>query len=264
MPLPPLDSTLLRRVAVPFRTDKKRHQSQDTIMNAIGPVLATAIAVHGMNAPLRTAHFLAQTCHESMEFSQVEEIGDGSEFEGRLDLGNTHPGDGPRYKGRGLIQLTGRTNYRRYSTLPKLDLVSNPELAADPVTSLDLAGRFWNDHRLSELADLDDTLSISFLVNGGFNGIAGRRERLERAKRALGIPAEPRSAMPTLKEGDHGPAVRCLQARLRFVDGITRLDGEYGADTVVSVRQFQSANGLAADGLVGPLTWAALDRATAE
>lgn len=264
MSLATLNIALLQRVALPFRAEDGRRLSQGRIVAAIGPLLDPVLTSYAIAGPLRTAHFLAQTCHESFEFSQTEEAGDGQEFEGRLDLGNTEPGDGPRFKGRGLIQLTGRGNYRRYSDPPRLDLLAAPDRAADPVTSLDLAGRFWTDRGLNELADLDDCLAISCMVNGGFNGLVERRDRLARAKQALGIAAAPRPPMPRLCASDQGAAVRCLQARLRRIGRFAGMDGDFGPETELAVRRFQSAHGLNADGVVGPITWAALERIAGE
>ena len=82
-------------------------------------------------------------------FCTTVEYASGDAYNGRTDLGNTQPGDGPRFKGRGLIQLTGRSNYQQYGELLKLDLVQDPELAADPVISLRIACTFWQQH-LSE------------------------------------------------------------------------------------------------------------------
>ncbi len=87
--------------------------------------------------------FIAQIAHESGELTYVQEIASGKAYEGRKDLGNTQPGDGIRYKGRGLIQLTGRANYEKYGQLMGLDLINNPELLEEPEFAALSAAYFW-------------------------------------------------------------------------------------------------------------------------
>jgi len=96
------------------------------------PLLNTAMAEAQINTPQRKAMFLAQLAHESAQLRYFEEIASGAAYEGRKDLGNTQPGDGKRYKGRGPIQLTGRNNYRKAGQALGLDLEGNPPLAAPP------------------------------------------------------------------------------------------------------------------------------------
>lgn len=88
------------------------------------------MTVHSITTPLRQAHFLAQVCEESYGLSDMKEEASGAEYEGRVrSLGNTHKGDGVKYKGRGLIQVTGRANYRHVGNELHLLLVSHPEMA---------------------------------------------------------------------------------------------------------------------------------------
>lgn len=128
----------------------------------------------------RLAHFLAQLSHESGGFRYMEEIASGAAYEGREDLGNTQPGDGKRYKGRGPIQLTGRANYRRYGRRLGIDLERNPELAAIPSIGLRTALEYWNVNNLNELADRDDIRGITRKINGGFNGLSDRQAYLNK------------------------------------------------------------------------------------
>ncbi|HXI97353.1 MAG TPA: glycoside hydrolase family 19 protein [Gemmatimonadaceae bacterium] len=143
-----------------------------------------------INTPIRIAHFLAQIGHESADLKYSEEVASGSAYEGRASLGNTKPGDGVRFKGRGLIQLTGRVNYTAYGTAKGQDFVSgvNPlKIAHDPNLAVDVSCWFWTQKGLNALADIDDVRGITKRVNGGFNGLALRTARLNRAKYWMGF-----------------------------------------------------------------------------
>lgn len=155
------------------------------------PHLAVAMDEFLINTLLRKAAFLAQIAHESCELRFMEEIASGAQYEDRRDLGNTQPGDGRRYKGRGPIQLTGRANYKAFGELLGLDLVANPPLAAQPDVGFRVAGLFWKLHDLNGLADTEAFDRITRVINGGTNGAADRRAYYERAKRVLqpDIPA---------------------------------------------------------------------------
>jgi predicted chitinase len=150
------------------------------------PLLNAAMAEGGINTPQRQAAFLAQLAHESGGLKYFEELASGSAYEGRADLGNTHPGDGVRYKGRGPIQLTGRNNYIAAGKALGLDLVDNPKLAADPAVGFRTATWFWNSHKLSPLADQGNFRAITKKINGGYTGEAGREAYWAKAKAALG------------------------------------------------------------------------------
>ncbi len=252
-----LNIDILRQIAP--RQSGSRATSQASIIAAIGPVLQPTCTDYAIDTGLRAAHFLAQLCHESDGFCTTQEYADGTAYEGRADLGNTQPGDGPRFKGRGLIQLTGRANYKQYGDILHLDLVGDPELAAAPTTSLLVACAFWTQLGLNTFADQDDIVTITQRINGGQNGIASRRAYLARAKAALGMPADDADAHPTLQRGDNGPAVARLQSLLGALGETIVADGAFGPATEDAVRQFQTANGLAADGAVRSATWAALD-----
>ena len=131
---------------------------------------------------LRFIHFLAQLAHESGNFRYMEEIASGAAYEGRKDLGNTQVGDGKRFKGRGPIQLTGRTNYRKYGQQLGIDFENNPEIVAIPSVGLLVACKFWADNNLNALADQDDVTTIARRINGGLNGFEDRKNKLSMIK----------------------------------------------------------------------------------
>jgi putative chitinase len=178
-----LGADILRQVAP--RVVGPQAERQGAITDALGGVLVSTLAKFAINNPLRVAHFLAQTCYESDGFCTTVEYASGQAYEGRADLGNVRFGDGTRYKGRGLIQLTGRANYQRYGELLELDLSNDPELAADPANSLLIACQFWKDKGLNAYADRDDIETITRLINGGLNGLSIRRTYLAQAKAVI-------------------------------------------------------------------------------
>ncbi len=111
---------------------------------------------------------------ETGTFLPIPEWGSGEEYEGRADLGNTVPGDGPRFKGRGLIQLTGRGNYASYGTKIGVDLVNNPDLALDSQVSAKVLALYFADHNapnnVPALANAGNWQGVREAVNGGLNG----------------------------------------------------------------------------------------------
>ena len=139
----------------------------------------------GINTNLRMSHFLAQIAHESAELRYTQEPASGKAYEGRKDLGNTHVGDGVRFKGRGLIQITGRANYEAYKKFCGFDVVARPELLEKPLGAVRSAMWFWQTHGLNSLADLDNIEKVTKRINGGYNGLESRRKYLNRAKVAL-------------------------------------------------------------------------------
>lgn len=182
--LTPPPTNFLTKVAGFVPTSKRRHQQ--AIIAAITPRLVETMSLYGINNDFRVCHFIGQCCEESDSFCTTEEYASGAAYEGRKDLGNTHKGDGRRFKGRGLFMVTGRANYLHYGVLLGLDLVGEPELAADPVTSLRLAGAYWKEKGCSPLADSDDIVSITRKINGGLNGLDLRRTFVGRAFDLLG------------------------------------------------------------------------------
>jgi len=153
----------------------------------LDPLNATMLR-YKIGTPLRQAHFLAQIGHESGELRYREELASGAAYEGRRDLGNTEPGDGKKFKGRGLIQLTGRANYAAYGTFCGVYLLDDPgRLALDDYLCADVAGWYWQRKSLNELADKDDIRLITRRINGGLNGLDDRKRLLALAKQVLNV-----------------------------------------------------------------------------
>ena len=250
--------------AIAPKVSGAKRARQASIIAAMGPVLGQVLADYDVVTPRRIEHFLAQAAHESDGFCTTQEYEDGSRYEGRADLGNVKAGDGRRYKGRGIFQLTGRANYRRIGRLLGLNLEGNPELAADPVVSLRIACLYWQDRKIGPMAEDDDALRVTRAINGGKNGLADRLRYLGIAKRevaglaAAGVKPIDAVHYPTLRRGSTGDAVEILQVRLRLHGFPLTLDSDFGAATELAVRAFQSRAGLVADGIVGPQSWAAL------
>lgn len=160
------------------------HQKGDRLSLFIEPLNATMDEFE-INNPERETMFLAQIAHESGEFNYLQELASGKDYEGRVDLGNDQPGDGVRYKGRGLIQITGKANYRKCGDALGLDLIDHPELLEDVVNACRSAGWFWKTYGCNEAADAGDFRKVTRKINGGYNGWLDRVAYLERAKETL-------------------------------------------------------------------------------
>lgn len=169
--------------------------------------LNTYMPKYGIVSARQEAAFIAQLAHESASLRYVREIASGKRYEGRKDLGNIYPGDGVKFKGRGLIQLTGRSNYRDVSLalFKDLRLLTTPDLLAQPKYAVQSACWYWQSRDLGEIADEPDDKRhliirikkpkivltpfdyISFRINGGFNGLEQRRAFYEKARQVLGV-----------------------------------------------------------------------------
>lgn len=154
--------------------------------------LAEACEMFEINTPARIAAFLAQIAHESGSLLYVKEIASGKAYDtGRLakTLGNTPEadGDGQKYKGRGLIQITGLANYLKCSIDLFGDnrLMKKPELLEQPTNAALSAAWFWGSRKLNSLADAGDFRKITLRINGGYNGLEDRLQFYSRAKQAL-------------------------------------------------------------------------------
>ncbi len=207
---------------------------------------------------------MAQLAHESAHFRVTLEFASGAAYEGRKDLGNVKRGDGKRYRGRGLIQTTGRANYREATEdIRRLD-PSAPDFEAEP-EQLEafpwalLAGvSYWRRRDINRHADRDDILAVTRAINGGTNGLEERKTYLRRTKAIWMGEGQVVHADPVLHKGDSGNAVRDLQSALSAAGFEILVDGDFGKHTADAVKEFQRHRGLKADGEVGPVTWAAL------
>lgn len=142
----------------------------------IGPLVEAMKEFHIIDSLARQAAFLAQVAHESGSFCYTRELASGKAYENRADIGNTEPGDGPRFKGRGLIQITGRVNYTSCSLALYGDktLLKTPELLEEVEPACRSAAWFWYSHGLNALADSYQFERITRRINGGLNGQAER------------------------------------------------------------------------------------------
>lgn len=136
-----------------------------------------------IDTPARIAMFIAQVAHESGQFRYTREIASGKDYEGRKDLGNIYPGDGMKYKGQGLIQLTGRFNYAKVSKALGQDFITNPDLLSTPQYAVQSACWFWKENNLNRFAN--DIRKCTKAINGGYNGLEERKKFWEKAKKVI-------------------------------------------------------------------------------
>jgi putative chitinase len=166
------------------------------IIAGLADAMPRAIEIAALDTPRRLAHFLAQLAHESDGFATTVEYASGDAYEGRRDLGNVRPGDGRRFKGRGLVQLTGRANYRDAGAALGLDLEAGPDQAARFPAAALTAALYWRKRAINADADADDVRAVTKKINGGYNGLAQRAAYLKAAKRALAAPGPAEPAAP--------------------------------------------------------------------
>lgn len=153
------------------------------------PVLNTAMSRYAIVTTQRIAAFIAQVGHESGQLRYVREIwgptAQQAGYEGRADLGNTVKGDGSKYRGRGLIQITGRANYAACGEALGLDLINQPELLEQPQHAAMSAAWFWSTKGLNTLADKGEFVKITRRINGGVNGLEDRQRLYAQAQKVL-------------------------------------------------------------------------------
>lgn len=170
-------------------TDELIKRIDPNVKKNYASALNPAMTAGSITTSPRVAAFLAQILHESGSFQFLRELASGTAYEGRKDLGNTQPGDGVRYKGRGFIQLTGRANFRSAGSDLGLDLENNPDLAEQPDIAARLAVWFWNKKNLNAKADAGDFVGITRAINGGTRGLQERIRLYESAKQVLSAVA---------------------------------------------------------------------------
>jgi putative chitinase len=259
-----------------------------------------------INTPNRIAAFMAQCGHESADFTMLEENLNYSEdslnkvfgryfgpngrnakeyarnpekianyvyqdeFRSKQGaMGNVNPGDGWKFRGRGIKQLTGRNNYTAFGKSVGMSADEAADYVATPKGAFESACWFWATNKLEKFADADDNLGLTKKINGGTIGLEDRNKRYAAAKAIIGgavgasvvksVVSAVVSAVGgtgevrTLKQGSKGDDVAKLQKAL----GIAA-DGDFGFGTQTALKKWQKLNGLVADGVAGPATQAKL------
>jgi putative chitinase len=178
--------------------------------------------------------------------------GAGNPFKAK-ELGNTQPGDGFRYRGAGVLQTTGRANFRRMGQKSGVDFEAQPDLVIDPAHALKPALHEWDEGTLNDAADRNDIRAITIRINGGTNGLTDRQDWFARIFPLL-------DSKPAWEAADPHTDTLWLQQALNDVgaDPKLDLDGKAGPATEKAVRWFQLMAGLKVDGDAGPVTLAAL------
>jgi putative chitinase len=247
-------------------------------------ILNEILPKYDINTPARLAGFLAQSAHESADFKLLEENLNYSAsglqrtwpsrfdsktaaayarkpeaiankvYSSRMGNGDEASGDGWRFRGRGIKQLTGRNNYTAFGN----SVGMTAELAADYLTTkkgaVESAAWFWKTNRLNRFADANDIVGMTKAINGGTIGLEDRQRRYEAAKKILGsVPTAAVAITKSLRRGDRGEEVKILQRFLGLKD-----DGIFGIATELAVKDFQRRNNLTVDGIVGKLTQLAI------
>jgi hypothetical protein len=228
------------------------------------PAIQAACLQNGLTDRASVIAIVATIATEVRSFEPVNEYG-GDEYykkyEGRADLGNTQPGDGVRFHGRGFIQLTGRANYRSYGQKLGIPLEAEPERALEPDVAARLLTSYFADRKIADFARSGDWKMVRRKVNGGlthidlFSAIVGKLEKATAAKEGV------------LVEGSLGPDVVALKKLLRAwgqehpLPKPLKLTPLFGPATTAAVKAFQKASGIQATGKVGRKTWLALEAA---
>lgn len=153
-------------------------------IDKISQALTNHAVSYGVDSEGRLEAFLAQATHETDGFKSLREYATGAAYEGREDLGNTQPGDGVKFRGRGIFMITGRSNYKSVSQHIFGDdrLLNNPEILEQPEFATISALHFWNSRKLNDYVDKGDFKGLTKRINGGLNGWADRLSLYEKAK----------------------------------------------------------------------------------
>ena len=170
-------------------TDQIRKLVPTAKMEFVAPLATNCVAARqelGLEVtPLHICHFMAQLAHESAGFRTMREFWGPTpaqqRYEGRKDLGNTQPGDGKRFMGRGYLQITGRANYTTYGAAISQPLTTSPELAEDPVAALNIACIYWKNRKIDIPAGQNNISEVTRRINGGFNGLSERTALFKKA-----------------------------------------------------------------------------------
>jgi len=257
--------------------------------------LVDILPKYDITTEARVAGFISQCAHESGDFTKLEEnlnyreetllkifpryFGPGKrnaaeyarnpekianyvymdEFRSSK-MGNVKEGDGWRFRGRGLKQLTGRENYTNFGKTVNMTAEQAADYVATEKGAIESACWFWNAKKLNEVADTGDVVKMTKIINGGDIGLADRQARYKKAMEVFGGKVELKpvsesandsTASTTLKKGSKGELVKKMQKVL----GVAQ-DGDFGPGTEAKVKEWQTKNGLTADGIVGPKTLA--------
>ena len=238
-------------------------------------VLTTVLPKYGVNTPLRLAGFLAQTAHESGDFKSIEEnLNYSAEgliktwptrfntnntkayarkpeaiankvYADRMGNGNEASGDGWKFRGRGIKQLTGRDNYTQFAKAIGITAEEATEYCSTKRGAVESAAWFWKTNNLNRFADADDIVGLTKAINGGTIGLADRKKKYSIAKTVLSSNAKP--SIKDIRRRDTGEMVKAIQKAL----GV-EVDGIFGIGTEISLRQWQADNNLEITGIVTP------------
>ena len=163
----------------------RAYETRRVTVKRFYPFIKKWMGLYSIDTPMQQAQFLAQVGHESGRLYYTEEIASGEAYEGRKDLGNTVKGYGKKYKGRGLIQITGYFNYRKLSEDTGIDFVNYPEKLSEMENAVMSACWFWDRKNLNDIAS--DIVKVTKKINGGMNGFDDRLLLFNRLKYELGI-----------------------------------------------------------------------------
>jgi predicted chitinase len=227
------------------------------VVDEVAPHLEKEFERGSLNTPERQAQFLANAAVETAGFTTLVEFGNDQYFrryDGRKDLGNTKPGDGARFKGRGIFDLTGRANYAAEGKKLGVDLLANPELAATGQYATAIAVDYWLSHGCNDLADKGETVAIRRKINGGTNGLTQAEAYYARALQILN------GKDATAEEPAAREKIIALQQRLKALNYsmVGKADGLIGSCTVAAISAFQHDHGLPVTGKADTATEAAL------